>query len=93
MLNTGQPVFKKVVDLSKWKLRMTDDGLTMSPGENVYCKTSNGGGKLWDPLSHKSDPGEKLRHGVALRASVTLVKSCKLLDQLDYSKRNFSPRV
>ena len=29
-------------------------------------------------------PGEKLRHGVALRASVTLVKSCELLSQLDY---------
>ena len=29
-------------------------------------------------------PGEKLRHGVALRASVTLVKSCELLGQLDY---------
>ena len=29
-------------------------------------------------------PGEKLRHGVALRASVTLVKSCELLGQSDY---------
>ena len=29
-------------------------------------------------------PGEKLRRGVALRASVTLVKSCEVLSQLDY---------
>ena len=29
-------------------------------------------------------PGEKLRHGVALRDSVTLVKSCELLSQLDH---------
>ena len=35
-------------------------------------------------LFYKLDPGEKLRHGVALRTSVTLVKSCELLSLLDY---------
>ena len=29
-------------------------------------------------------PREKLRHGVALRASAALVKSCELLSQLDH---------
>ena len=48
-------------------------------------------------------PGEKLRHGVTLKASITPkpirslnpspVDSCKLLDQLDRTKRNFFPRV
>ena len=36
------------------------------------------------PYLINQTPGEKLRHGVALRASVTLVKSCELLSQLDY---------
>src|SRR6266567_6596573 len=41
-------------------------------------------------------PGEKLRHGMALRRLWTYpspVDSCKLLNQSDHTKRNFSPRV
>ena len=57
-------------------------------------------------LSHKSDPRGEMRHGAALLLSTTPANSwasqtsaltpakfCKLLDQLDHTKRNFSPRV